>query len=261
MRINERTQTVIQGIIDQFESGDIPDAITIAMFPFSDIPSENWSLCNRLLMAISGTMDARGYKQWQAVDRFVKKGSKAIHIMVPYIRKVEDNGQEKTVLAGFGLKPVFRIEDTDGEAIEYPQIDLPELPFIERAGEWGINVKPIAGNHSFYGYYCPSQKEIALATPSEKTFFHELAHAAHEKVSGGLKRGQDPLQEIIAELSAAVICRLTGKRSDTLGNSYQYIKRYAEKISLSPHQACLKVLTDTDKVLGLIMNGENQLTA
>ena len=258
--MNERVQPVLQGIISKFESGDIPVAITMAMFPFCNVPSEHWSLCNRLLMVVAGTMDARGYRQWQSVDRFVKKGCKSIHILVPFIKNIEDEGQNKAILKGFGLKPVFRVEDTDGEPLEYEQLTLPDLPLIERAEEWGITVKAIPGNYSFYGFYSPEQKEIGLATPEEKTFFHELAHAAHEQVCGKLKRGQEPTQEIVAELSAAVLCQMVGKQSDTLGNSYRYVKRYAEKLSLSPYQACLQVITDTEKVLGLILGSEKQHT-
>jgi hypothetical protein len=47
---------------------------------------------------------------------------------------------------------------------------------------------------------------------------------------------------------------MAGKAMDGLGNSYQYIKRYAEKLDMTPHTACLKVLADTEKVLGLIVN-------
>lgn len=252
--MNVRVQAVMAEILEQFQKGDVPSAIIKALFPFADIPSEKWSLCNRLLMVIHGTLDARGYHQWQSVGRHVKKGSKALYIIVPYVGKVEQYEEEKQYIKGFGLKPVFKVEDTEGDVLEYEQISLPDFPFMARAEEWGISVKAIPGNYSFYGFYAPSQKEIGLATPEESTFFHELSHAAHEKVVGNLKRGQDPLQEIVAELSAAVLCRMVGKQSDTLGNSYRYIKQYAEKISLSPHQACMKVLGDTEKVLGLILD-------
>jgi hypothetical protein len=43
------------------------------------------------------------------------------------------------------------------------------------------------------------------------------------KIIGGLKKGQDWEQEIVAELSAAVICQLVGITSKYLGNSYQYM--------------------------------------
>jgi hypothetical protein len=37
---------------------------------------------------------------------------------------------------------------------------------------------------------------------------------------------------------------------------YRYIKRYAEKAKLSPHSACLRVMSQTEKVLNLILKGE-----
>ena len=50
--------------------------------------------------------------------------------------------------------------------------------------------------------------------PEESVFFHELAHAAHEKVKGTLKAGQDPLQEVVAELSAQALCRMVGNMDE-----------------------------------------------
>ena len=69
-----------------------------------------------------------------------------------------------------------------------------------------------------------------------------------------LKAGQDPFQEIVAELSAAALCKLIGKKqNDTFGNSYRYIEKYAEKIKMSSYHACLKVMSETEKVLNLIL--------
>ena len=174
---------------------------------------------------------------------------------MPFIKKVADgNGEEKRALFGFGVKPVFRVEDTDGELLDYKNISLPDLPLIERAVEWGIDVKAVPGNYSYYGYYAPGRKEICLATPEERTFFHELSHVAHEKIIGTLKGGQDPLQETVAELSGQVLCQMVGKTgSDTMGNSYRYVERYAGKLKMSVHAACMKVLSDTEKVLDLIL--------
>jgi hypothetical protein len=151
-------------------------------------------------------------------------------------------------------KPVFRFEDTEGESLEYEKLELPDFPLLERADEFGVSVKAIPGNYRYYGYFRPGTKEIALATPEETVFFHELAHAAHEKVKGTIKAGQDPLQEIVAELSAQALCRIVGMQArDTTGNSYRYIERYAEKIKLSAQAACLKVMSETEKVLNLIL--------
>jgi hypothetical protein len=255
--MNDKVKQTLQTILDQFKTGDIPKAVAISMFPIPDIPCSKWSLLNRTLVSLSGTMDARGYRQWQQANRFVKKGSKAIYILVPFIKKVDDNGQEKMALYGFGCKPVFRAEDTDGDSLDYEKIELPDLPFMARAQEWEISVKTIPGNYRYQGYYLSGSKEIALATPEEKTFFHELSHAAHDKINGSIKGGQDSLQEITAELSAQVLCRMVGKQpADTTGNSYIYIERYAEKLKMNPYTACLKVMSETEKVLNLILKGD-----
>jgi antirestriction protein ArdC len=246
----------VSGIIASFERGDIPEAIAYSMFPISDIPSAKWSLLNRTIMFLAGTLDARGFRQWKQAGRHVKKGAKSFRILVPCFVKTEndENGEVENSLRGFMCQPVFRFEDTDGETLEYEKRELPDFPLIERAEEWGISVKAIPGNYRYYGYYMPGRKEIALATPEESVFFHELAHAAHEKLNGELKAGQDSLQEIVAELSAQALCRMVGKQSrDTTGNSYRYIERYAEKINLSPQASCLKVMSDTEKVLNLIL--------
>ena len=114
----------------------------------------------------------------------------------------------------------------------------------------------IPGNYRFYGAYSKTRKEISLATSEESVFFHELAHAGHEKIKGDLKSGQDPFQEIVAELSAQALCRLVGKQAaDSIGNSFKYIERYAEKLNMSPISACMRVMNETEKVINLILKG------
>jgi antirestriction protein ArdC len=254
--MNNRVRQVLDVIVEKFKSGEIPEAVAMASFPVPDTPSSKWSFTNRTLMFLAGTVDARGFRQWKEVNRWVKKGARAIYILVPCFKKEIDDqtGEEKEVLRFFKSMPVFMYEDTDGEELDYRTIELPELPLLDKAREWGISVKATPGNYRFSGYYSPERQEIALATPEEKTFFHELAHAGHERIKGKLTSGQEPLQEIVAELSAQALCRLVGKRTtDTTGNSFRYIERYAEEVKMTPHLACLKVLGEAENVLNLIL--------
>ena len=256
--MNNKVKQVLNTIVEKFKTGEIPDAVALASFPMADIPSGKWSFMNRIIMLLSGTADARGWRQWKCVNRCVKKGGKAIYILVPCFKKEVDKetGEEKEMLRLFKSSPVFRVEDTDGEPLDYLQIKVPELPLLERAKEWGISVKAIPRNYRFHGCYSPQLHTIALATPEEKTFFHELAHAGHEKLNGRIKSGQDPFQEIVAELSAQALCRLVGKQAkDSTGNSFKYIDRYAAELKMSIHKACLRVLSETEKVLNLILKG------
>lgn len=259
--MQDRVRQTLSVIAEKFKSGDIPEAVAMASFPAANVPSGKWSFLNRTLMFLSGTGDARGFRQWQEVKRKVKKGAKAIYILVPCFRKEidEETGEEKSALIFFTAKPVFMVEDTEGEKLDYELLEVPELPLMERAREWGLSVKAMPGNCGYYGYYSPKRKEIALASPEEKVFFHELAHAGHERLKGDIKNSQDPFQEIVAELSAQALCRLTGHEADgSFGHSYRYIEGYAQKMKMTPHAACLKVLCETEKVLKLILNGEPQ---
>ena len=262
--MNPRVREVLTGILERFKSGDIPEAIALASYPRMDIPSGQWSLLNRTLMFISGTNDARGFRQWEKANRFVKKGSKAIYILVPYLKQSKDQDREdkKAVLIGFIGKAVFKVEDTEGETLDYQQLELPDLPLLDRARDWGIEVKAISNNYRWRGCYSLKRREISLATPEERVFFHELAHASHEKVKGKLKPIQDPFQEIVAELAATALSNLVGKDPrDSLGNSYRYIEAYAGKAGVSPLGACLKVIGETEKVINLILKGGEAVAA
>lgn len=255
---NNKIKEVLTSILERFETGDIPKAIAYNMFPFPDIPAAKWSLCNKILMFFAGTQDARGFNQWKKIGRFVKKGVKAFLILAPRFIKKEEEGEEKIFLAGFLTIPVFKLEDTDGQPLSYQQIQLPELPLKEVALQWGISIEAVPGNEYAYGYYKNDDKEIRLATKEEIVFFHELSHAAHAKIKGSLKSGQDWKQEIVAELSATVLCHLVGKDGDKyLGNNFTYIEKYAYKAKISALKACFQVIGDVEKVLQKILFQRN----
>lgn len=244
-----KVRETLNNVLKQFKNGNIPEAISYAVFPIPDIPASKWSLLNRTLIFIAGTYDARGIRQWNEIGRRVKKGTKAIYILAPRVKKLEE--EEKSLLTGFLAVPVFRYQDTEGEPIPEYYPELPELPFIEVAREWGISVNAIPGNYQYYGFYSSARKEIAVATKEESVFFHELCHAAHDKIKP-IKPGQDPIQEIVAELGAAVLCAMVGKVSKYIGNNYRYIEHYARKLNLSPLSACLKVFSEVEQVINLI---------
>ena len=258
MRRTQKAQEQLEKILKMFESGKIPKALASTSLPPLDVPCSKWSLNNRLLIFWAGTQDARGIRQWKEVGRYPKKGSKAIFILVPLIRKktVETGGEEteRSFVYGFRAMPVFRVEDTEGELLTYPDIEPPTPPPLSDVAErWGIAVKYQGFLGSYYGAYVPAQREIVLATHDERVFFHELAHVAHEKLIGELKLGQDWKQEIVAELSAASLLHLYGRRPND-GMAYQYIERYAQEADKDVHRACLSVIADTERCLMLILS-------
>jgi len=154
-------------------------------------------------------------------------------------------------VTGFHAIPVFRAEDTDGEPLPYEPATPP--PLADVAEQFGLSVSYQTFASRYYGYYQGESKRIVLASHEYKVFFHELAHAAHERVEGGLKGGQVPDQEIIAELTAATLAQMYCPEAN-IGFSYEYVKSYAEKSKKSIDRACLAVINTVGKVLDEILN-------
>ena len=88
---NDQVAAICDKLLVTFESGELPPAVArtvIARCSEDNKPCNQWSFGNQLLMIISGTEDARGFRQWQNVKRNVKKGAKAIYILAPITTKV-----------------------------------------------------------------------------------------------------------------------------------------------------------------------------
>ena len=259
MKLTEKARETLQCLLTAFEQGTIPEALAHTLIPPLDVPCSRWSLNNRVLTFFANTSDARGFRQWNEVGRGVIEGRKAFYILAPLMRKAktdedEDDETDKKHLMGFRVVPVFRVEDTAGEELEYPPTAPPEPPPLATVAEdWGIAVSYVtSGGHNTLGYYSPDNKEIVLCSHDEEIFFHELAHAAHEKAKGVLKAGQNWQQEIVAELTAATLMHLYG-RAPNDGGAFRYIATYAAKASKDPHRACLSVITDVEHCLNQIL--------
>lgn len=266
--MDERVTQATDKLLKMWESGDMPEAVAKIMLrrqdPAGSRPSDRWSLSNQLIMMSRGTDDARTFKQWQEVGRQVRKGSKAFHILAPAMRKVakkdKNTGEETTISILYGFKgvPEFAIEDTDGEPIpqsDYTPAILP--PLAEVAEAWGVKVTYGAGSGSFFGWYEQGTDRIHLVTHAEKTFFHELAHAAHGRVIGELKGKKDSptqyaAQEVVAETAAAALCILYGIKGYEVG-SREYVAGWGKTTPEEATKAVIRHIAEIQKVLDLIL--------
>ena len=75
MQFYGKAEQSAKRILSLFESGDVPAALAPIFIRRKDaVPCRAWSWSNQLLTALAGHDDARGFRQWQGVDRHVCKG-------------------------------------------------------------------------------------------------------------------------------------------------------------------------------------------
>ena len=261
----ERAKEALNKLLEMFESGNMPAMITRTLIkgkPGSECPCEEWSLGNRLLMLMSGTEDARGFKQWQDAGRHVRKGAKAIYILAPSTKKVtreetdpetgEEHEVEHRIITGFRDVAVFRVEDTEGGPLpgqaEYAPPEPPPLTEVAKAfGVQSISYTP-AGDGTYGFYSWSGSKRIVLHTLDVKTWFHELGHAVHHSFRD-LRGGQAADQEIVADVFAATICEMYGF-DGYQGHVWSYVKSYAGTSDTKQAlKAIFKVLADVEECL------------
>lgn len=272
------SQEIIESIINQFKNGNLPNALSnVFVNRVDNIPSSAWSYSNRLIMAIRGTNDARGFKQWREAGRKVKKGSKAIHILAPCIGKRKDTdpdtGKEIEISFIYGFKsiPVFAIESTkiiNPELWEkHKGIDTEEeqrlrnLPFREVAEQWGLEVTSYNGkNHGALGYY-KHGIAIALGTQNLSTWAHELTHAADDKAGNIVKaHGQVKSNEVVAELGGATLLKAIGDDINAdLGGAWQYILGYSNNDENKAIRACMTLINRICAAVDLIINTAKEI--
>jgi hypothetical protein len=166
--------------------------------------------------------------------------------------EVDESGAEveRTVVVGFRGVPVFRLEDTEGAKVEYPDYAPAELPPLHDVAErLSVPVRYPPNGGGARGAYNVVRGDITLATHDVDTFFHELGHAAHATLEP-LKGGQNPRQEIVAETVAAVLCRLYGY-DGYLAEARDYVAFYAGHDE--PGKAVVRLVADVAKVLDVIL--------
>jgi hypothetical protein len=262
-RRREQAEEALRSVLELFESGEVPERIaqTVIARQTGTSPMVNWSLGNQLLAILAGTNDARGYRQWQDTGRHVRKGAKAFYILAPSTRKIREREAEtgeqveRVAVVGFVGVPVFRFEDTDGAALEQPDYEPSAPPPLrEVAGRLGVDVAytPFLGDA--HGYYQPGRDRVVLMSHDERVWFHELAHAAHQRVLQArgqtLRGGQHARQEIVAETAAATLCKLYGL-DGYLWHSAEYLNHYAGKEAA---RAAMRILADVQAVLDVILD-------
>lgn len=263
------TQEAAARIVDAFRH---PDRLPSALAPIfihrnDDTPCCHWSWSNRLILALSGTTDARGLRQWANVGRHIKKGSHALWILAPCIKTLtekndRDEEVKKQIIFGFKSVPVFAIEDTEGNPL--PEQDtlydswVQELPLLDVAKTWGITVGTYSGSDTTpLGYFQSGivGQVVMLGVENLSTWAHEMIHAADHRLADAQQKADRAHKEIVAELGGAVLLECLGMNHDAdLGGAYAYIQQYAAQTGKDPVRACIDVIDRVCNCVSLVLD-------
>ncbi len=273
---SNRSSVAAQKVLEAFRSGAIIKAAELVFVPQAlaeDAPCRHWSLGNRLLAALSGSADARTFKQWLEAGRAVRKGEKARgFIFLPVFSRRKEDGdeveEERVEPVAFFAKVVFGYPQTDGEPIPaYAEQGsfLSALPLVEVAEAWGVPVRASSElvRTGALGLLQHSRQiegaQIVLSVENPEVFLHELVHAA-ELRRGTLHPGRSerPGKEIVAEFGAQMLLAALG-HPPVSDRSFEYLSHYAKVLDLDPEAAALRFLERTAAAVEMVLQTAEEL--
>ena len=194
------------------------------------------------------------YKRWSELGRQVKKGEKALQLVMPVTINKKDGTGEKTgeIFSMFTLRNNwFTFAQTEGETYN-PESVIPawdKTKALEVLGITEVNFDSVNGNSQGYAI----GKSIAInpvAALPHKTRFHELAHVVlgHTLENAMHDNELTPrdIREVEAESVAYILCNLLDLAG--LIESRGYIQNWLSNGDISDKSA-QRIFSAADKIL------------
>jgi antirestriction protein ArdC len=233
----------------------------------------NYSFSNTMLIYMQNPNASfvKGYKAWNQLGRYVRKGSKGMAIIAPCVKKRqeceevknEDSGakeekERKKSISGFRVTYVYDIADTGGSDEYLPILVsglsgnsdtekeiFEKLLYVVSESYTVKEVKKTAskGSYNLQTQIINIRSDMGYLQKI-KTLLHETAHAIDFKMNPdtGIKRNR---RELIAESVAFVVCSWLGL--DTSSYSISYIHSWQKD------KDELKMIADTVQKISSIM--------
>lgn len=193
------------------------------------------------------------YPGWQALNRQVKRGEKAIELCMPLTRKITDEatGESARVTTNFVWKPRwFVLSQTEGKPVEpiispvwskelaLAALNITETPF-----------NTIDGNVQGFS----KGREIAInpiAAMPHKTLFHELAHIELGHTAESSFSDSDSTPRSLREAEAESVAMLLCESLQLPGAEYSrgYIQNWLRG-DVIPEKSAQKIFGAADRIL------------
>lgn len=226
---------LIQGVEDVFLSERYLEFLKFSL------NFRNYSFENTMLIFLQkpNATYVAGYKTWEKLGRYIKKGEKGIAIFAPLIKKYKETNKETgeevelSKINGFRVVYVFDISQTDGKEIPSIVTHLSGDNSIELYNKL-LELSPVPVNFDNLpvgknGYYNLITQEIVISNKltgnqRTKTLLHEVIHSFVEKET--IKDDNDRRRaEIIAEGTTFVVANYFDL--DTSDYSFGYLAEWS----------------------------------
>lgn len=186
----------------------------------------SYSWCNTwlILLACPYATQVAGFRRWQSLNRFVRKGERGIPILAPIlVNEKTEVGENNFHLRGFKVVYVFDISQTDGEPLpELPSWKNPEKNIelqrrlIAFSQKRGITVTEKVFSGEIQGVSRGGAIELSPHAGTA-TLIHEIAHEMLHKHAERLSMTREE-KELEAEAVSYVVGKYFGLEVVTSAN-------------------------------------------
>lgn len=271
MTFKESRAEKMQGLMKQLEEGvasvytsDEYKAYLRFVANFYDYSANN---CILIEMQCPQASFVAGYKTWQKMGRYVKKGEKAIKIIAPSLKKkttlTDGEESETMILSGFRAVNVFDVSQTDGEDIPEHYVhrlaDNDEMKNfdVEAIRKTLLDISP-ADKIMFSADFdddclgCYNRvdniiriKEGLSNSETVSAMVHEVAHSILHRKGGDEEKASRNARELQAESIAFIVCEFLG--IDTSNRTFGYVAGWAKDKTGEQLKENLNVIQKTAK--------------
>ena len=280
-------EVITSRIFQLLEEGTVPwrkPWSSVEGLPKNLISEKTYRGVNLFLLAFSGYSSPfwMTYRQAKQLGGHVKKGEQGWPVIFwKDLRREredeEEDADEERPLFVARYYTVFNATQTEGVDFAEPEVQNPDFDPIIRCEQIVAQMpdRPQIFHEEQRAYYNPKcdvvnvpAGEYFIGEPEYySTLFHELVHSTgHESrlnrssLSETKGFGSDPYcrEELVAEMTAAMLCGYAGIDGKTLENSAAYIQHWMEKLEEDPKlviSAASQAQKAADYVLGTSLAG------
>jgi antirestriction protein ArdC len=167
-----------------------------------------------IIMTKPNASAVAGFRKWQSLNRYVRKGEHGIPILAPLLAKKKDDATAQKEVVGFKVVYVFDVSQTEGEPLPRPpdwkspekNKELTER-LIQYANSLGISVIEKELHGEVQGVSKGGEIELSI-NAGTATLIHEIAHELMHQTDGASYSTK--IREMEAEAVAYVVARYFG---------------------------------------------------